>query len=67
MPATSEKQAVFMRLAGYYKKHGRMPHGAGRASAELKAAASSMTMDQLQDFMHTKKPRRGTVLTGGHE
>lgn len=57
MPATSEKQANFMRLVAYYKKHHSMPKGAGKATAKIKQAASSMSLQQITDFMHTKKKK----------
>lgn len=55
MPAETEKQANFMRLVGYYKKHHRMPEGAGKASKSVKKAAGSMTYQQIRDYMHKRK------------
>ena len=64
MPAESEKQQRFMALAMYYKKHGKLPPGMGKASADLREAARSMTLDQLTDYSHKPQKRRGTILTG---
>lgn len=58
MPAESTKQANFMKLAYYLKKHGKLPEGAGKPSAAMRSAAHSMTSDQLHDYMTTKKKAR---------
>lgn len=55
MPAENEQQANFMRLVMYYKKHHRMPPGAGKPTKKIKEASKSMSYKDLSHMMHTKK------------
>lgn len=55
MPAKSEKQRRFMAMVHEFQVRG------GKASSQVRKAASSMTEKQSHDFMH----KRGTGGGGG--